>query len=365
MSNKAKSWYYGQVGAYYAWIGGKKTKLLKAKESEANTRRAQKILKSRLQEREFQVRFNVQPERSDQTVASVLEAYQENAKASLGSGTRRIRFAYQQSFAEAHGWRKVNECKPSHMRSWLDSHTEWESDWTKNRALRDVQVAFNWAAGEESLIAKNPFKSVHHPTGDPRRDMTRDEFQTFLRASQGIRPRYPWRKVTPGARFRQVLIMLWYTGMRPSEVAHLKWADVDFRTGKIVLKQHKTRKTQKTPKPREVYLHPVVVKLLHSIQGREEGGEYVFLNRRFNPWLKDTLCQRVHRARKLAGLPDDVKLYGVRHSFGTRGILNNVPLKVLSQLMGHTSTRTTEGYLHLTGKDQHLAAATLSLGGLR
>ena len=361
MSRTPKPWYYDQVGAYYAWIDGKKVQLLKASRTKKNLRLAQDALKERMQEREFQARFNVPPSNSDQTVASVIDAYQEAAKTSLGLATRQIRFAYQQSFAEAHGWRNISECRPSHMRQWLHEHPGWKSDWTKNRALRDVQVAFNWAAGEERMIRENPFKSVTHPTGDPRRDMSREEFQAVLRATTG---KVRWKKPTPGARFRQVLVMLWYTGMRPCEVAKLTWSQVDFKVGKIVLKEHKTKRTQKKPRPREVYLHPVVVKLLRWMQSRGEG-ERVFLTHRKTPWDKDTLGQRLKRAREEAGLSNDVKLYGVRHSFGTRGVLNNVPLKVLSQLMGHTSTRTTEGYLHLSGKDQHLAAATLAVGGLR
>jgi hypothetical protein len=40
------------------------------------------------------------------------------------------------------------------------------------------------------------------------------------------------------------------------------------------------------------------------------------------------------RAREIAGVSDDAKLYGTRHAFGTRAVLNNVPLKTLSELLG-------------------------------
>jgi site-specific recombinase XerD len=66
---------------------------------------------------------------------------------------------------------------------------------------------------------------------------------------------------------------------------------------------------------------------------------------------------RLARARRLAGISDDVKLYGVRHSFGTRGILQGCDIKTLSTLMGHTTTRMTEHYCHVAGQREHLAAA--------
>lgn len=65
----------------------------------------------------------------------------------------------------------------------------------------------------------------------------------------------------------------------------------------------------------------------------------------------------MRRARELAGVPNDVKLYGIRHAFGTRGIVNGCDLKTLSTLMGHTSTRMTECYTHLARQNEHLAAA--------
>jgi site-specific recombinase XerD len=58
-------------------------------------------------------------------------------------------------------------------------------------------------------------------------------------------------------------------------------------------------------------------------------------------------------------------LYGLRHAFGTRSILNGVDLKTLSELMGHTTTRTTEHYLHLAGQRSHLADAMLRANARR
>ena len=65
----------------------------------------------------------------------------------------------------------------------------------------------------------------------------------------------------------------------------------------------------------------------------------------------------MQRARVVAGIAPEVKLYGLRHGFGTRSILNGVDLKTLSALMGHTTTRMTEHYVHVAGQREHLAAA--------
>jgi integrase len=114
--------------------------------------------------------------------------------------------------------------------------------------------------------------------------MTQQEFQAILRASGGKK----WKKPTPGARFRRILLYLWLTGCRPSEAAVLTWDNVDFERRLVTLKEHKTSRTQKTPRPRIIPLHPVLVKRLRWIE-RQDEGHTVFLSHRRAPWDKDTL----------------------------------------------------------------------------
>lgn len=104
------------------------------------------------------------------------------------------------------------------------------------------------------------------------------------------------------------------------------------RSGFIVLKRHKTVRTKNHPESRIIPLDPVVVALLKSIRKREEG-ERVFLTHRKTAWNRYSLDRRIPRARTAAGLPDDLKLYGTRHAFGTRGIIAGCDIKTLSVLM--------------------------------
>lgn len=355
MARIARPWFYKQTGWWMVYVNGRKEKL-----AEGRANKKQALI--RLNELQLQALTNPAPESPQQTVASVIEGYQDFASRRLAASTVAMRWPYLQSFAEKHGWRPISQCRPEHMDQWLDEHPGWKSDWTKNSAIRNVQVAFNWAVKIGRRIKENPFAGVTHHTGEPRRDVYPEEFQAILRASG--ESAVHWKKTTPGARFRQILIFLRFTGCRPSEAAKLLWSDIDWRTNCIVLKKHKTARTQKTPRPRVIPMHPVVVKLLQLLQRRTEA-DHVFLNRYRRPWKKDALVLRMMRARETAGVPSEAKLYGVRHAFGTRAILNAVDIKTVAELMGHTSTRTTEGYLHLAGQSRHLAAAMLQANGHR
>ena len=143
----------------------------------------------------------------------------------------------------------------------------------------------------------------------------------------------------------------------------LRWEDVDLDRQMICLRRHKTSK--RTHRPRVIPLHPVVLKLLIHVRRRGDPVPYVFLNHRKTPWNRSNLALRVRRARELAGVPDDAKLYGLRHRFGTEAVVNGVDIKTLAELMGHTTTRMTEHYLHLSGQQAHLAAAMLRANARR
>jgi len=169
---------------------------------------------------------------------------------------------------------------------------------------------------------------------------------------------------SPARRFREVLVFLWHTGCRPKEAATLKWCHVDFENSVIILKEHKTASTQRVPRPRIIPIPQVVERMLRVIQKRSEG-EHVFLTYRRTPWTRYSLAQRVRRGRRKAGISAEVTLYGTRHAFGTRGIINGCDIKTLSTLMGHMTTRMTEHYLHLAGQREHLASAMRLVNGQR
>ena len=62
----------------------------------------------------------------------------------------------------------------------------------------------------------------------------------------------------------------------------------------------------------------------------------------FRNWNRCNLSLRVQQAREKAGIPDDAKLYGLRHAFCVRAIVNGIDIKTLAELMGHTTSRMTE-----------------------
>jgi len=172
--------------------------------------------------------------------------------------------------------------------------------------------------------------------------MTPKEFQAALRQS--------------AAFFRRVLLGFVLSGMRPLELRTLQWTHLRPDIGCIVQKEHKTEHV--TKEPRRIPLCNGLMKLLLWIKrNRKKQSDFVFLNNRGRPWTRRALDQYFERVREKTGIAKDCKLYSCRHRYGTQAILNGIDLMTLATLMGHRDIRTTQRYLHLSDKLDHLMSA--------
>lgn len=344
MPRDPRPWYRKSTGWWMAQIGGRQVKLAKG-------RKAVQAAKDRLADLVKITR--VSPDvGGDLTILSLVDIYLEHAEQSLGKRTYTERKRILERLAMGLGDRRVSACIPYNLNEWLDQQKTW-GPWAQSSAVKAVQTCLNWGVSQ-GIIESNPFKGVRRSEGERRRPITDEEYQSLMRhtASEYGKRQRP----SPGARFRQVMVFLRFSGARPYEAYRLRWEHIDFDRAEIVLHEHKTAKTQKVKRPRIIPLHPVVVKLFLWIRKRESN-EWVFVNYRGKPWTRTTLSQRLQASRELAGIPENAKLYGLRHHFGTMAIINGVDLVTLSHLLGHTKTKQTEYYLHLADQRQHLADA--------
>jgi integrase len=155
-----------------------------------------------------------------------------------------------------------------------------------------------------------------------------------------------------------VLLFLWWTGARIGELVSLEWKFIDVEKGIAVLHKHKTANSRKDRAARIIYLPEKALRLLTwMLQDQRTEQTHVFLSNHGVPWTGGALALRFNRLRVRNGIPFDCKLYGARHAFGTRMAVAGVDLKTLSTLMGHTTTRMSEHYIHMAGETEHLHGA--------
>jgi integrase len=132
--------------------------------------------------------------------------------------------------------------------------------------------------------------------------------------------------------------LLALTGCRKSEILGLRWIDVDFDRGLLLLPDTKTgKKTFPLARP--------VIDFLASLP-RIEGNPFVL------PGNVDEAhfvgLQKVWtRIRASIGL-QDVRLHDLRHSFASVGTDEGDSLQVIGRLLGHSKITTTQRYAHLS-----------------
>jgi integrase/recombinase XerD len=76
----------------------------------------------------------------------------------------------------------------------------------------------------------------------------------------------------------------------------------------------------------------------------------VFLTNRGTPFAPVTLWLRIKKRVKRCGIQKNVTPHMLRHSFATHLLENGADLRVIQEMLGHSSISTTEVYTHVTGK---------------
>lgn len=274
------------------------------------------------------------------TCGDVVKLYLVHTEAQQNPATFKDRKYVLRRFADACGGALVASVKPLVIYEWLADQRGWHSNWTKRRAVGTVRTAFGWALKME-LIERNPFKNISHPAGERGRPLDPGEFNSMMRGTKAL--------------FRRVLVFLYYTGARPSEMANAEWRDFDPARKCITLFKHKTDK--RTGKPRRVILHPVVMSLLAWIRRNGADERFIFVNKQGRPWKAPAISWRIKWIRERAEVRPDASLYCCRHSFCTLAALQGIDIATIAELAGHARIGTTQHYLHVAGKTDHLQAA--------
>jgi integrase len=208
---------------------------------------------------------------------------------------------------------------------------------TTRRCFIDAAIAaLRWAADRRRrLIPENPLVGIRKPPKASRGRSSVIQEADYLLLIGRANP-----------ALRDLLVLLWETGARPSEVCRLTAADVDLRGGVAVLTEHKT---DATGRPRLLALTPAASDVLRPLVSRYPTGPVV---RRMNgtPWDVDTLNTAVRALRKRVGVPH-ATAYGFRHTFATDALVRGVPDAHVAALLGHRNTDMLHrNYSHLIGQ---------------
>ena len=156
---------------------------------------------------------------------------------------------------------------------------------------------------------------------------------------------------------RILLMTLYATGVRRSELTHLKISDIDSQRMVVHIRGGKGRKD------RDVMLSPRLLTALRT--------HWRFYHRKSSTWLfpsnyrKDrpidtkTVWYACHKAAKRAGIQKHVHPHTLRHCFATHLYEAGTDLRAIQVLLGHADLKDTLIYVHLAIQRLHATASPL------
>jgi len=141
------------------------------------------------------------------------------------------------------------------------------------------------------------------------------------------------------------LMLAYSCGLRVSEVARMKLNDIDSERMLIIIKQGKGRKDRVTN------LSEKMLKQLRVYYKTYKPKKWLFEGQKNGEHISSRSLQKVFNvAVKKAKINKDVTFHSLRHSFATHLLESGVDLRYIQELLGHSSSKTTEIYTHVSKK---------------
>lgn len=152
-----------------------------------------------------------------------------------------------------------------------------------------------------------------------------------------------------GIRDYAIILLIARLGLRSSDVANLRFSNIDWEKESIRLTQVKTGNPLELPLLEDV--GEAIINYLKNARPKT-ASDHVFVRQvppytNFNPGAVGALV-RVHLQKSGIHLEGKKKgSHTLRHSLASRLLEHEIPLPVISEILGHTTTETTMTYLRI------------------
>lgn len=221
------------------------------------------------------------------------------------------------------------------------------------RKIASLKAFFHYLEYKE-LLSENPFTKLDIRFREPKllpKTIPFHFIQAFLTTlyaqKEQAKSKYQLRCCV---RNIAVIELLFATGMRISELCSLKETDIDLQNNTILI-------YGKGAKERILQIgNPEVISALVCYQ--EMFAEdiatcgYFFVNRLQRKLSDQSVRFMINYYAKLAGITQHITPHMFRHSFATLLLEQDVDIRYIQRMLGHSSISTTEIYTHVSNEKQ-------------
>lgn len=145
-------------------------------------------------------------------------------------------------------------------------------------------------------------------------------------------------------KHKTVTALIYSAGLRVSEAVALKIQDIDTDRCIITIKQSKGKKDRQVP------LSKKFQKLLGDYLSEYIPKTYLFEGQKGGKYSAKSIQLIFQKACKQARVGKAATVHTLRHSFATHLLEKGTDLRVIQELLGHSSSKTTEIYTHVSAR---------------
>lgn len=218
-----------------------------------------------------------------------------------------------------------------------------QSSSSVSRVLATLRTFYKYLV-RDGKIQKNPFSSIKNPKMPKKilEVLNEQEVKKFLDSI----PSSSYLELRDKAMFE----LLYACGMRVSEIVDLKLADIDFDEGLIrfIGKGNKERITPIGDSAKD-YLGKYIRAARYNLE-RERKSENVFLNRNGQKLTRQGFWKILKKYAGKANVSKNLYPHLFRHSYATHMLERGADLRIVQELLGHSSISTTQIYTNINKK---------------
>ena len=240
---------------------------------------------------------------------------------------------------------KLSDIRPIHVQNYVDDLVGILTPQTIRIHLNILNLAFK-RAYRLKLIKENVVQFVEVPKNK--------KFKNEIYNAEDMKILLEKCHKTP---LELPIIIASGLGLRISEIMGLTWNNIDFNDftitvekitvrdeGKVILKEPKTESSVRTiSAPKEIILMLKQLKkerLTAKLKGEKQHRELIFYDKNLEPIAPDVISKKFKYFLEVNNLKH-IRFHDLRHSHVTMLIDAKVPLKVISERVGHSSVNTT------------------------
>lgn len=149
---------------------------------------------------------------------------------------------------------------------------------------------------------------------------------------------------TENIKHRAMLMIVYSAGLRVSELVNLRISDVDSERNQVRIVQGKGKKDRYT------LLSQKALTILRAYFRAYQPKDWLFEGYNHERYAVRSIQQVLKASVTKAGIKKKVSMHTLRHSFATHLLESGTDLRYIQSLLGHSSSKTTEIYTHITTK---------------